>query len=69
MKVVSLSALCTGRLYPREICLVLMLEAESTQGPQCARKDYVNEKYYATAFNKIQNSARTLRQCLRTSEP
>jgi hypothetical protein len=41
MKVESLSALRIGGLYPQEIFL---LEAESTPGPWCDRKDYVNEK-------------------------
>jgi hypothetical protein len=42
MKVVRLSALGTGRLHPQEI---FMLEAEWTPGPQCSRKDYVNEEF------------------------
>jgi len=40
MKVVSLSALRTGRLYPLNS---FRSEAESTPGPQCGWKDYVNE--------------------------
>jgi hypothetical protein len=45
MKVVRLSALHTGRLYPQEIFLnSFLLKAESTPGPQCGRKD-VNEKF------------------------
>jgi hypothetical protein len=41
MKVVRLSA-----LTPQEILLLLMsLEAESTTGSQCGRKDCVNEKF------------------------
>ena len=44
MKVVRLSALRTGRLYPRKYpWYSFLLEAESTPGPQCGRKDYVNE--------------------------
>jgi hypothetical protein len=39
-KVVRLSALCTGRLYPQEgYWYSFLLEAESTPGPQCDRKD------------------------------
>jgi hypothetical protein len=39
MMVVRLSALRTDRLNS------LMVEAESTPGPECDRKDYVNEKF------------------------
>ena len=39
MKVVRLSALRTGRLYP------FLLEAESTPGLKCGWEDYVNEKF------------------------
>ena len=42
MKVVSLSAILTERLYPQE---TFLLEVESTPGSLCGRKDYVNEKF------------------------
>ena len=47
MKVVRLSALRTGRLYPPGSIPVshFLLEAESTAGPQCGRKDYKNENF------------------------
>jgi len=46
MKVVRLSALSTGRLYLRKyFWYSFLLEAESTPGPYCGRKDYVNEKF------------------------
>jgi hypothetical protein len=36
----------TGRLYPRKYSLyTFLLETESTPGPQCGRKDYVNKKF------------------------
>jgi hypothetical protein len=38
--VLRLSALRAGRLYLQDIFL---LEAESTSGPQCGLKDYVND--------------------------
>jgi len=46
MKVIR-SALHTGRLYlPRKYSWYsFLLGAESTPGPQCVRKDYVNEKF------------------------
>jgi hypothetical protein len=46
-KVVRLSALPTGRLYtPRKYSWYsFLLEAESTSGPYCDRKAYVNEKF------------------------
>jgi len=53
MKVVRLSAPRTGRFYPQEIPYYsLLLEAVSTPGPQCGRKDYANEKYF---FLKLAN--------------
>jgi len=46
MKVVRLSALCTGHLYPPgNSWYSFLLEAELTSGPWCSRKDYVNEKF------------------------
>jgi hypothetical protein len=43
MKVVRLSALHTGRLYPlwNTPCTYFCWGAESTPGPECGRKDYV----------------------------
>jgi hypothetical protein len=42
----KLSALRTGRLYLRKYSWYsFLLEAESTPGPYCDRKDYVNEKF------------------------
>jgi hypothetical protein len=50
MKVVRLSALYTGRLYPRKYSWYsFLLEAESTPGPELDRKDYVNEKFQRMA--------------------
>jgi len=46
MKVVRLSALCTGRLYPKKYSWYsFLLEAEPTLGPWCGRKDNVNENF------------------------
>jgi hypothetical protein len=46
MKVVRLSALSLAAFTPRKYSWYsFMLEAESTPGPQCGRKDYVNEKF------------------------
>jgi len=45
MKVLRVSDLRTGRLYPRKyLWYSFVLEAESIPGPQCGRNDYVNEK-------------------------
>jgi len=45
-KVVSLSALRTGPLYPiKYLWYSFLLEAVSTPGPQCGRKDFVFEKF------------------------
>jgi hypothetical protein len=44
VKVVKLSALETGLLYPQEILLVLIPQAESISGSQCDRKYWVNDK-------------------------
>jgi hypothetical protein len=50
MKIVTLSALRTGRLYPspptrKYFWYSILLEAKSTPGPQCGSKDYVNENF------------------------
>ena len=43
--VVRLSALRTGRLYPRKYSWYsFLLEVESTPGPQCDRKDFMSMK-------------------------
>ena len=45
IKVVRLSALGTRRLYPRKYSWYsFLLEADSTPGPQCGRKDCVSKK-------------------------
>ena len=46
MKAVRLSALRTGRIYPQKYSWYSsLLGAESTPGPYCDPKDYVNEKF------------------------
>jgi hypothetical protein len=42
------------RLPPRKYSwYTFLLEAESTPGPQCGRKDYVNEAEYVVLFKYI----------------
>ena len=49
IKLLRFPALPTGRLYPRKYSWYsFLLEAESAPGPQCGRKDYVNEKFPVT---------------------
>jgi len=66
MKVVRLSALRTGRLYPprKYSWYSFLLEAESTPGPQCGRKDYVNEKFPLTLSGIEPATSRLVAQCL-----
>jgi hypothetical protein len=46
MKVAGLSAIRTGRLNPWKYCWYsFQLEDGLSPGPQCVRKDYVNEKF------------------------
>jgi len=66
MKVVRLSALRTGRLNPpprKYSWYSFLLEAESTPGPQCGRKDYVN------VSNTIGNWTRDLPTCSAVPQP
>jgi len=51
MKVIMLSALRTGRLYPQEMFLVLIF-TESTPGPWYGQKEYVTEKSSDTTGNR-----------------
>jgi hypothetical protein len=46
MKMEILSALQTGQLYPHANIpgYSLLLEVDSTQGPQCGQIDHVNEE-------------------------
>ena len=49
MKVVRMSALRTGQLYPTKYSWYsFQLEAEPIPGSNCGRKDYVNEKFHWT---------------------
>jgi hypothetical protein len=53
MKMVRLSALRTGHLYPRKYSWYsFLLEAESSPGPWCGQKDYVNENSNDTIRNR-----------------
>ena len=54
-KALRLSALRTGRLYPHRkyYCYSFMLEAESTPGPQCGQKDYVNRESNPRPFSPV----------------
>jgi len=47
MKMLKLSAVRTGLLYPprKYFWYSFLLEAESTLGTFCGQKDYVNEKF------------------------
>ena len=67
MKVVRSSALHTNCLYPprQDSLYSFMLEAESTPGPQCTQKDYVNVKFQLHQGNEpatFQLVARCLNQ-------
>ena len=57
---------CTGRLYPprKYSSYSFLLEAESTPGPQCDRKDYVNEKFSVTPSGIEPATFRFVAQCL-----
>jgi hypothetical protein len=47
MKVVRVTTLGTGHLYPTKYYWYsLLLEAKMTPEPQCGQKDYVNEKFH-----------------------
>ena len=58
--VVRLSALRTGRFYParKYSWYSFLLEAGSIPGPQCGRKDYVNEKFQWYIGNRTRDQPR-----------
>jgi len=62
IKVVRLSSFRTGRLYPSKYSRYsFLLENESTPGPQCGRKNYVNDR--------IRNRTRDLPACSAVPQP
>ena len=66
MKVVRLSAVYTGCLYPprKYSWYSFLLQGESTPGPYCGRKDYVNEKNLMTQSGIEPATFRLVAQCL-----
>jgi hypothetical protein len=64
IKVVRFSALCTGRFYPRRkySWYLFLLEADSTPGQYCDRKDYVNETSHRTRTRGFRLVAQCLNQ-------
>jgi hypothetical protein len=65
IKVVMLSAICTGRFYSQKYSWYLfLLQAESTPGTECSRKDYVNEKFQWHHRRTESVTFRLVAQCL-----
>src|SRR5215475_7292663 len=65
MKVVSLSAYVPAAFTPRKYSWYsFLLEAESTPGPWCGRKDYVNEKIPMTPSGIKPVTLRLVARCL-----